>query len=633
MSGSGDEDDDFENKHDYQDIAATTENVRVQVTTSTTSSMWISTSSSSTSSSEPPITTADAPAAAPPSVDPDSSVNGAFNETANTIVFTVAVGQLPQTLTTAQEVELKNVFFRAVVSAGIPGNDVQSVNINIGAAHTSTADIRVHGTTHTNLAAAADVLLLLSFQDVVDSAIPVQTKAVRICRFGPCDGQLFLESATPCPKLAIAHFRARQHERGRREDVFYVTDTHTVDDCATACLAHKDCAAFQYRPDRTRCELSSTPLGGQQQQQQMMIQTKFWTHYFREIFCADRQTDHGFTTQPTLTRTQNDKETASVPRFSNSVSRVPTMSTSVPSSWAVGVSVVDQENTNFMSTNGQHALSKSSLVITISAVLLIVLILVGLAWISKGGPNCMSSEPSRKRPKHQTAGGFEHWDVAQPPNDPSADDWQQNLMSGDMFWDGNGIIALHEGEYRQFGPRPLNVIDSRKGHNGGGQNITVLHDGHALPESSSTDGTDLSLPGTGVEQAPIRQQRCNPKYCAEEDYTLALPNSPRASDANGMVPQIGVPCPELTPPGGGGGSNIPAIYDNVTQLAPKTGDGMPCYILPAAANWAPPSRVLLNIERQSKFAYTESFRAREANEFERLMKDGSAAAALGFESV
>lgn len=419
------------------------------------------------------------------------------------VVLTVSIEKLPQSLTPAQESELEESFVSAVMTAGVPKDDIKGIDFNkelttsddMDAAaddstplyRLSTVDIRIAGGSNTNLAATAEVLLLLSFQVFIEgtftTALP---KAIGICHAGQCTGPSVASDTDACPALDLMHFSAISYGRGRREEVFYETKTDTLAECAKLCLNYKGCGAIQYRSDRARCELSSVSPA---QQQMNLIPSQYWEHHYREIFCTSKsQLQQAYadmnnnddkaaltlsTTPSTVNNDANDDNgdteltttSTTTTTTAAATSSVAPTTTSIPA-WTVDVSIIEREDPildsiSFVDSSGpKTALSKSSLIITVTAVLVILLILIGLACMSNSDKCCNNCKPRmpitlKKLSKSKVStGSFKHWDITNSPDPEENYDLKQHSTE-DLFWDGEGILALDEGDYNKFGIRSL----------------------------------------------------------------------------------------------------------------------------------------------------------------------------------
>lgn len=405
------------------------------------------------------------------------------------------------------------------MSAGVPKDDIRNVLVTKARGNSSSGagtaandqqrlpttvrvDVRIAGNSNTDLATAAEVLLLLSFQVTVDGDFTALPTAVGICRSGSCTGPSSVSNEeAPCSGPALMQFSAARTGRGRREDVFYYTDTATVAGCAKLCLEYKGCAAIQYRSDRERCELSSLSAV---QHRLPLIASPHWEHHYREFFCT--QTVQGSSAILHTDAPLNDDFGGDVPvsspppdMASTVAAEEASVAATTAAAWTVDVSIIERETPNPLGTtnfkdvgNGppKNALSKSSLVLTITAVLVLVLILAALAC---GGSKCRPRKPFKRMNKNASTGSFKHWEITNDGKPIGDVDWQQASLADfddELFWDGNGILALHEGEYHSFGPRPLSIVPSLKGDKGRDAFGEYIETGLDHDENSDGDGSN-----------------------------------------------------------------------------------------------------------------------------------------------
>ena len=532
------------------------------------------------------------------------------------VILSVSVEKLPPSLTPAQESELADSFVSAVMSAGVPKDDIKGVDFDteigndsvdtVNDAPTpldrlSTVNIRIAGGSDANLATTAEVLLVLSFQVTADGSFVALPKAVGICRSGRCTGpSMASDGADACPALDLNHFSAASHGRGRREEVFHEAKTDNVDDCAKLCLNYKGCGAFQYRSDRTRCELSSVSAV---QQHMRLIHSPYWEHRYREIFCtresqlqqqsvldATEKNDVSSTVAssvPVPVTTDNDgADELTTTAGTAAVFSTDAPSTSVPA-WTVDVSIIEREGpileTSADPSGPKTTLSKSSLIITVTAVLVVLLILAGMACMSNSNTcmcDCKPRMPAtfRKFSKSASTGSFKHWDITNSP-DP-----KQSSME-DLFWDGNGILALSEGDYHRFGPRPLSIVPSMHGNSdktsdeyietGLKEDMEGFSDDDEFPfqpspmssagsfqySAGSSNGTYVLASHTGIGEHDPNLAQTTGEYHVDDEYELANGGSPIASSMKEM-PLMESAYPDMLD----AVSSIVSTYDNYRDL-------------------------------------------------------------------
>lgn len=450
------------------------------------------------------------------------------------------------------------------MSAGVPKDDIRNVLVTKARGNSSSGagtaakdqqrlpttvrvDVRIAGNSNTDLATAAEVLLLLSFQVTVDGDFTALPTAVGICRSGSCTGPSSVSNEeAPCSGPALMQFSAARTGRGRREDVFYYTDTATVAGCAKLCLEYKGCAAIQYRSDRERCELSSLSAV---QHRLPLIASPHWEHHYREFFCT--QTVQGSSAILHTDAPLNDDFGGDVPvsspppdMASTVAAEEASVAATTAAAWTVDVSIIERETPNPLGTtnfkgvgNGppKNALSKSSLVLTITAVLVVVLILAALAC---GSSKCRPGKPFKRMNKNASTGSFKHWEITNDGKPIGDVDWQQASLADfddELFWDGNGILALHEGEYHSFGPRPLSIVPSLKGDKGRDAFGEYIETGLDHDENSDGDGSndndssadadpdadDCSGDDDPDDYSAARSTRSNAVGKYDNDYELA----------------------------------------------------------------------------------------------------------------
>jgi hypothetical protein len=97
------------------------------------------------------------------------------------------LGELPNFITASQTTELLDAFIGAVMSAGIRKRDIADVSL-VNELGLTLVLVRVYptGISLTNVAIAAEVLLMLYFQVTVDNAFIAVPTSVGLCQTGAC---------------------------------------------------------------------------------------------------------------------------------------------------------------------------------------------------------------------------------------------------------------------------------------------------------------------------------------------------------------------------------------------------------------------------------------------------------------
>jgi len=165
----------------------------------------------------------------------------------------------------------------------------------------------------------------------------------------------------------------------------------------------------------------------------------------------------------------------------------------------------------------------------------VVLILAALAC---GSSKCRPRKPFKRMNKNASTGSFKHWEITNDGKPIGDVDWQQASLAGfddELFWDGNGILALHEGEYHSFGPRPLSIVPSLKGDKGRDAFGEYIETGLDHDENSDGDGSndndssadadadadDCSGDDDPDDYSAARSTRSNAVGKYDNDYELA----------------------------------------------------------------------------------------------------------------